>query len=120
MNTSGTSDRARQLGSALLIAAFTAAIGYVLASGLTQWWLNHAELDFTYVALHYTEIQTGAPRLFNLINILIIGCFVGGASSSGPGCVREADRLRHNALDDKGRAEEERFLRRPKGRLRPW
>lgn len=78
MNTSGTSDRARQLGSALLIAAFTAAIGYVLASGLTQWWLNHAELDFTYVALHYKEIQTGAPRLFNLINILIIGCFVGG------------------------------------------
>ena len=78
MNTSGRSDRARQFGAALLIAAFTAAIGYVLASGLTQWWLNLPELDFTFVALNYWDIQTGAPRLFNLVNILIVACFVGG------------------------------------------
>lgn len=78
MNTDALSNRAHQLGAALLIALFTGAIGYVLASGLVQWWLSQPEPDFTFIAKNYWLLQAHQPRLFNLVNIVIVGCFVGG------------------------------------------
>lgn len=78
MNTDGLSTRAHQLGSALLIALFTGAIGYVLASGLVQWWLSQPELDFLFIVKNYWLMQERQPRLFSLVNITIVGCFVGG------------------------------------------
>lgn len=71
-------NRSKQLGAGLLIAGFTGGIGYVAATGLTQFWLNQPEPDFLFIAKNYFAIQTAQPRLFSIINIIIGGCFVGG------------------------------------------
>jgi type IV secretion system protein VirD4 len=78
MASEARSNRGRLLASALLIALFTAAIGYVLASGVVQWWLGQAEPDFAFIVKNYQLLQQYEPRLFNLVNVIILGCFVGG------------------------------------------
>ena len=74
----GSSSKTQQIGSALLIAFFTGAIGYVLATGIVQWWLSQHEPQFTFIARNYFALQQTQPRLFNIINIVVVGSFVGG------------------------------------------
>jgi hypothetical protein len=63
MASEARSNSARFVASALLIALFTAAIGYVLASGVVQWWLGQAEPDFALIVKNWQLLQQYEPRL---------------------------------------------------------
>ncbi|MCY1741012.1 type IV secretory system conjugative DNA transfer family protein [Ensifer sp. SL37] len=69
---------ARQAGSILLIAGFCGAIGYVIATGLAQYWFARPNPDLFFIAQNYLALADGEPRLWVLINAITGGCFAGG------------------------------------------
>ena len=71
MASEALASRGRQLGSALLIALFTGAIGYVLASGLVQWWLSRPDLDEKTQA-RLLRVQRAEQQCTDLINALLL------------------------------------------------
>ncbi|MBB1498937.1 hypothetical protein [Paracoccus sp. MC1862] len=53
--------RMRMAGGVLLIASFAAAIGYVVATGVVQFWFGHAEPDFLWLARNYVALKGCQP-----------------------------------------------------------
>lgn len=70
-------DRARLAGGVLLIATISAAIGYIIASGIVQWWIGLRSLDLTYIALNWEQIAA-IPRLHSIALLCIGGGFFAG------------------------------------------
>ena len=70
--------RLRMAGGVLLISAFAAAIGYVVATGVIQYWFGHAEPDFLWLIRNYLALQDYQPNRWMIVNIIIIGFFCAG------------------------------------------
>lgn len=70
--------RMRMAGGVLLIASFAAAIGYVVATGVVQFWFGHAEPDFLWLARNYFALKGYQPDRWVIVNIIIVGFFCGG------------------------------------------
>lgn len=68
----------RMAGGVLLIASFAAAIGYVVATGVVQFWFGHAEPDFLWLARNYFALKGYQPDRWVIVNIIIVGFFCGG------------------------------------------
>lgn len=49
--------RMRMAGGVMLIASFAAAIGYVVATGVVQFWSGHAEPNFLWLASNYVALK---------------------------------------------------------------
>lgn len=70
--------RMRMAGGVLLISAFGAAIGYVVATGVVQFWFGHAEPDFLWLIRNYVALQDYQPNRWVIVNIIIVGFFCAG------------------------------------------
>jgi type IV secretion system protein VirD4 len=70
--------RMRMASGVMLIASFAAAIGYVVATGVVQFWFGHAEPDFLWLARNYFAFKGYQPDRWVIINIIIVGFFCGG------------------------------------------
>lgn len=70
--------RVRMAGGVLLISAFAAAIGYVVATGVVQYWFGHSEPDFLWLVRNYTALQAQQPQRWVIVNTIIAGFFCVG------------------------------------------
>ncbi len=70
--------RMRMAGGVLLISAFAAAIGYVVATGVVQYWFGHAEPDFLWLIRNYLALQDHQPNRWVIVNIIIGGFLCAG------------------------------------------
>ncbi|TPW27059.1 type VI secretion protein [Martelella alba] len=78
MRTRFSEIRGRQIGGALIIAIFAAAIGYVVATGIVQYWYGQPEPDLLWIARHWWQLRTVDLRVWNIINVTIGGFFLAG------------------------------------------
>ncbi|WP_103174410.1 type IV secretory system conjugative DNA transfer family protein [Paracoccus sp. SY] len=70
--------RLRVAGGVLLISAFATAIGYVVATGVVQYWFGHPEPDFLWLIRNYFALQDHQPNRWVIVNIIIGGFLCAG------------------------------------------
>lgn len=82
MATEKLTIRMRLAGGVSLISATAAAIGYVVATGVVQFWFGHAEPDFLWLVRNYAALQEQQPQRWVIVNTIIAGFFCAGLLAS--------------------------------------
>lgn len=68
--------------SYLGVAALTGSIGYVIATGVVQYWFGHAEPDFLWIPRNYTALREQYPDRWMILHFIVGGSAVGGAMAA--------------------------------------